>query len=301
MPLGQRLRVNLRQHRLHCANDRPFAYRIAGFPFVCIPGFPDSEDVYLTGEADEPEFSLWRAWLEPGDAVVDVGANLGLYTACACHLLHGRGAILAVEASPELAKNLKTCATLLGWRGVEIEAVAASDEAADVALFAAPSGRGTGGQTLYRDRSRNSEYVPRTVPMATLAAMVGRHPAVTLPAAVKLDIEGAEVRALRGAPDGWFAPDGPLWIVEINPGALARAGESPAGIMERFRESAFACRLLPQYPHAGGRTLPARPVAARETFSEALFYNLLAVPRGDRFAARRRRLKHCLPDASLPL
>jgi hypothetical protein len=95
-----RLRIDVRSRRLRRAAGHPFVHRTRHFPFICVPGVPDSEETFLTGEFDSWELNVLCAWLEPGDAFVDVGANLGLSTFCAHHHLRGRGMFLAIEASP---------------------------------------------------------------------------------------------------------------------------------------------------------------------------------------------------------
>jgi FkbM family methyltransferase len=293
----RRLRINVRERRLRRAGGRPFVYRVAGFPFVCVPGISDSEESFLTGEIDRLELALLRDWLVPGDAFVDLGANLGLYTFCAHHHLRGRGIFLAVEASPELARNFEVSARLLGVRDVILEQTAAGDEAKEIVFYVAPPGKSTGEQSLHPDPVRCADYVPHRVRMSPLAGIVGRHPAAARPAVVKLDIEGAEPLALRGAPAKWFTASGPLWIVEINPTALARAGSSCAAIVDRFPADAFTCWLAPQFAVTGRRNLPVRALAAGETFTDAWFYNLIAVPRAPAFAARAQRIARHLSAA----
>jgi len=77
-----RWRMHFRKQRLARAAGQPFVYTIDGFRFVCTLGISDSEEVFLTAEADVLEFAVLRRWLEPGDTFVDVGTNLGLYSFC---------------------------------------------------------------------------------------------------------------------------------------------------------------------------------------------------------------------------
>jgi FkbM family methyltransferase len=289
----RRLRYNLRKHRLRRAGRRPFVYRVNGFhgfPFVCVPGLSESEDTFLTGELDRLELALICDWLAPGDAFIDVGANLGLYTFCTHHHLSGHGTFLAIEASLELARGLKASAQLLGVRDVLIEQVAAGDAAKEIVFYVAPPGKPTGEQSLHPDPIRSADYVPHRIRMSPLTEITGRYPAAAQPAAVKLDIEGAEPLALRGAPAAWFTLSGPLWIVELNPPVLARAGSSCAAIVDFFPAAAFELQLVPQFAKTGARHLPVRPLVAGESFSDAWFYNLIAIPHGRPFAARRQRI-----------
>src|SRR4051812_25545512 len=60
--------------------SRPFVHRLAGRRLVCFPDHPDSVTQLLEGGDDLWELGLLEHWLRPGDAFVDAGANLGLYS-----------------------------------------------------------------------------------------------------------------------------------------------------------------------------------------------------------------------------
>lgn len=295
--IRNRARINHRGWHLRRAQGRPFTYRLGGIPFVCFPGIPDSEETYLTGESDELELMLLRHWLQPGDGFIDVGANLGMYSFAACHFLRGQGVFLAIEASPELHGCLEAAAKLLGCKNLTLEQMAAGDSSREIAFYIAPAGKSRGEQSLHPDPVRSADYVPCRVQMSTLAEIVHRHPSVARPAAVKLDIEGAEPLALGAAPPGWFTPTGPLVIVEINPSALARNSSSCSALVTMFPPNAFECWLFPQYGISGARHLPLRPLSGREQFTDAWFYNLIAVPLGAAFASRRERIQSILARA----
>ena len=67
-----------------------------------------ADDVYIGkslekyGEYSELEVTLWRAIVKPGDAVVDVGANIGALTAALQTLVGEAGTVYAIEPQPEL-------------------------------------------------------------------------------------------------------------------------------------------------------------------------------------------------------
>lgn len=293
-----RLRLNLRSLRLRWSDGQPFIYSLEGSPFVCVPGIPDSEDTYLAGEVDRLELTVLSQWLEPGDACVDVGANLGLYTFAACNYLGGRGVFLAIEASNELTLNLRFSAELLSLINIQFEQTAVGDAVKEVTFYSAPPGGATGEQGLYPDHARFPDFVPRRVPMSTLSEISQRLPAFVRPAAVKIDIEGAEPFALQGAPPEWLGPTGPLWIAEVNPTALERAGSSCETLVAHFLPSCFECWLSPQFARTGLRVLPVRALTPEESFSDAWFYNLIAMPKGANFTARRRRVSRILSSAT---
>lgn len=63
------------------------------------------------GVYEKEEMSLFSRTIQPGMTVVDVGANLGAYSAVALDRLQGKGWLLAIEPAEEnflwLQRNLK--------------------------------------------------------------------------------------------------------------------------------------------------------------------------------------------------
>src|SRR5687767_5059325 len=70
-----------RQIRAH--DGRPFVYDTPGNNrWVCVPESDTSVLVFTQrGRVEEAETAVCQAWLEPGDACLDVGANIGFFTA----------------------------------------------------------------------------------------------------------------------------------------------------------------------------------------------------------------------------
>jgi FkbM family methyltransferase len=293
----ERWRLHLRKKQLAGAGGKPFTYSINGFKFVCTPGISDSEEVFRTGEADGLEFDILRRWLESGDTFVDVGTNLGLYSFCAHQHLQGRARIIAIEASPKLVENLKAAAELLGLDGIHFEELAVGNEEKEVSFYEALPGMWTGMQSLVPENDRTATYTPTRVQMTTLRTLMEKYSDAGVPNLVKVDIEGAELLGLRGAPSPWLGSAGPLWIVEVNASALERFGATCRGLVSFFPEKAFDLWLSPNYSKKGSRLMPLRRLTASESFDDAWFYNLIAVPKAPIFAERRRRLEPVLAAA----
>jgi len=289
--IDRQLRLHWRHRRVRRAGARPFVHTTAGHRLVCFPDLPDSVAQYVHGGDDAWELELVRRWLQPGDAFVDAGANLGLYTHAVAGAFSGRVDVLALEASPSLAARLTAGADLLGERHVQAVAVAVGAEAGEVTFHLAKPGCTTVSQSMRMDAATAGDYEVCRLPMRSLADLVGAHLPGHDVALVKIDVEGAEPLALRGAPPAWFGADGPLWLVEINLPVLARMGFGPADVLRFFPENAFDRWLQPKYPPAGRPPPRLRPYQAAEAYDDALFYNLVAVPLGAHRASRRATLR----------
>src|SRR5262245_38631853 len=69
-------------------------------------------DIIMGGAAGyEPEsVSIFKAWIHPGDAVLDIGANVGFHTVLLSRLVGATGTVHAYEPDPDnvalLGRNL---------------------------------------------------------------------------------------------------------------------------------------------------------------------------------------------------
>lgn len=286
------LRANLCAWRIRNAGNQPFKYRLRGMPFVCFPGQPDSEYTYTLGEVDTYEFGVLRQWLLPGDAMIDVGASIGLYTIAASSVVGDSGSLLAIDASATMTSLVVETSRRLGRDRVAIETTAVGDVEKEVSFYSALPGMATCEQSLRPAKELTAYYREGRVRMSTLAEIVRKHPDVSQPALVKIDIEGAESMALQGTPGHWFSNSGPCWIIELNPRALARCETCCAAITGRFAPGDFDLWLAPHFSMDRDiRNPPPRALGSSELFADAQFYNLVAVPLGPQFASRRMRLQ----------
>ena len=83
---------------------------------------------------DEPEFNMLNKWLNKGDNVLDVGANVGHYTTRFSHLVGATGRVIAFEPVPETFELLASNAARLSVRNVTLLNVAASEKSAVVGM-----------------------------------------------------------------------------------------------------------------------------------------------------------------------
>ncbi|MGD0544562.1 MAG: FkbM family methyltransferase [Candidatus Acidiferrales bacterium] len=125
--------------------------------------------------------------VELGSVFYDVGANVGIYSLL-CSLLVGNGKVYAFEPVPRNLAYLRKHLKLNHARNVEILPFAISDKIGQAQFEIEASGlmgRLTGEGSL-------------TVATATLDSLV-ENGGMAPPDFIKMDIEGAELSALRGA------------------------------------------------------------------------------------------------------
>lgn len=169
----------------------------------------------------EPEVTAAiRDRLEPGSCFLDVGCNIGWYVLQAARVVGPTGSVIGVEASPDSAAVSAWNARLNGFTCVEIHPFGADDHAGTVQL---ERWRGTNAQFVPPGRGAG-EPAAFTTTVRTFALDEALGPLDTLDV-VKLDVEGAEARAVRGAA-ALLEQHRPVVFTEFNPGLLQTVSET---------------------------------------------------------------------------
>ena len=135
--------------------------------------------------------------LRPDDIFIDAGANIGIYTVVASRIVGPRGRVFAVEMMPETADRLRNHIHINDLQNVTVIRSALSDQRGKtVTATVAP---GKFGQASIAKSGEGCDGLSTVSVMTTtlddVAVDIGR---VRL---MKMDLEGAELSALIGAPD----------------------------------------------------------------------------------------------------
>lgn len=195
-------------------------------------------DSVVQGRFEPSEIELVSAHLGRTDVFVDVGANVGVFTCLAA----SRGVhVVAVEP---LAENLELLYANLrdnGLGDVEVFPMGLAEAPAVCTLYGAST-----GASLVAGWSNASTQVARTIAVTTLDNVLrGRFEAQRL--FVKMDIEGAEHRALLGAAETLARDPAPTWLVEVCLTENLPSGQTNphfAEVFARFRDAGYACRTV---------------------------------------------------------
>jgi len=269
--------IAARRFRLRRQGSQPFIYRREGHREVCHPDWHLSREHYChVGREDALELMLLRCWLQPGDVFLDLGANLGAFSFAALPSVGSTGRIVAVDADPFACGKLRSAFALLGSDSSRCLHAALMDRPGEATFHVSADGARSDIQSLRPDASARAKGMrPVAVPAVTLSGVSDAELRGMPPAMVKLDIEGAEQMALSACPAAWLGPSGPMWLVELNPSCLAEFGATPADVAGLFA-GGFDRWLVPKYPRRGAAGI--RRLSGDEGFSDALFYNMVALP-----------------------
>lgn len=162
--------------------------------------------IYTWGTWQEFETRLLLACLKPGDVFVDVGANIGHFTLAAARKVGATGHVYAVEATPPTMERLTRHVLMNKLENVTLCACAVADRTGTVKI-GVPQADNFGANTIRTSNGGDAWDVP----CETLDSILG----VGRVNLMKIDIEGAELLALKGAQKLLNSPSPPALILEI--------------------------------------------------------------------------------------
>jgi FkbM family methyltransferase len=224
-----------------------------------------SREIMLdTYERDEVTFV--QSTVLPGDRVVDVGANIGFYTALLGLLVGPTGRVLACEPLDAVADALAHTVTENGFDDrVTLYRVALDAHPGTILLRHAPVTVNAGAAYLAPAAALPAGHVDASVPARTLDDIVYDGPC----AFIKLDAEGAEPRILLGAVQT-LSRCRPTVLTEFNPMLLERVGGKSANDIISFMAS---------YGYVARRLRNGAAAEIIERYDESTGINVVFTPR----------------------
>lgn len=230
-----------------------------------------SGDIYigrsleLYGQWCEAEVALFAQVLKPGAVVIEVGANLGSHTVPLARMAGPEGAVFAVEMQPFLAQLLAANVALNGLGNVAVVNAGVAEE--EGVLKVPPIRYGAefnfGGISVDFLRGVEAGSRWQTVPLTPLDALVGTDRLDLL----KLDVEGFEAAALRGA-EGLISRHRPVIYLEND------HPEATPALLEILHGHGYKCYWHRSFLY-DARNHAENP---ENVFGQARCINLLAVP-----------------------
>jgi FkbM family methyltransferase len=213
--------------RLH---DEVIVNWIGGTRFVAKRGMTGVTGNIYAGLHEFADMAFVLHFLRPGDLFGDVGANIGSYTVLASGVVGCR--TVAFEPDPTTAVALE--------RNIGLNNIA---DRVDVRVSAVGEKNGEARLSIGLDTQNHivtgADATGRSVPMQTLDRAFSDR----IPILIKIDIEGYEAEALRGA-DVVLASQGLKGILSENRSTNVVKMLTGAGMTE-FAYDAFKHRLVP--------------------------------------------------------
>ncbi len=209
----------------------------------------------------EPEEEFLGRVLRHGMTFVDIGANIGSYSMPAAALVGTEGRVIAFEPASDNLAIFKETIALNNASNIILEQLALSDKSGEGKLRL-HDGANTGQHALAVEGQAG---VVESVTLTTLDDYL-EQTGIRKVDVVKLDVEGVELKVLKGAAKTLSADAPPVLIVEVSDVNASRYG-STSGELFAFLEHTGYLR----YKYSGGRLVKADTVEHRIVCENYIF------------------------------
>jgi FkbM family methyltransferase len=189
--------------------------------------------LYYLGSFEPHAIDVMRQHLKPGSTVLDVGANIGLFSIEGAKAVGPSGNVIAIEAAPSHASSVRGSASLNKLTNVEVVSVAVGDANGEATLTL-PRDTNFGMFTLGKVEGDESFKVP----VRRIDDIVGGRRIDF----IKMDIEGSEYQALLGAKE--TLKSRPPILIELNEAALNGCGSSSSQVKQLLASAGYTGRIV---------------------------------------------------------
>jgi FkbM family methyltransferase len=213
----------------------------------------------INQDYEDFELDIFERIILPGMTVLDIGANLGIYSVIGNDLVGASGTVYAFEPVPENVELLKRNLGINHARQVKIVPKAIGDKVGKMEINLAKDSIGTHTMGGSSDTSIN-------VGVETIDSYVKRNN--IKPDFIKMDIEGYEGYALRGATELLSKKNVSL-LIEFAAKLIKQCGDEPSKIAKLLLKNFKYCYIIDE------RSRELIPVTKYEELSKLENSNLL--------------------------
>jgi len=197
-----------------------YFYRVKGVGIIAVRGGTDDFYYMIPGREGDVDIFV-KSCLRVGSVFVDVGANVGYYTLIASKLVGSQGRIYSIEPVPSTATILKANVKLNNCLNVNVYEVAIWSSKGTLTLRIPGTWYGLASVSRY-----GTDIVVNSI---TLDELLKNEASIDC---IKIDVEGAELEALRGAKD--ILKRTKCLVIEISYGH--------SEILKTLQEAKFNCK-----------------------------------------------------------
>lgn len=163
--------------------------------------------------------------LKAGDTFLDIGANIGYFSMLSASIVGQTGQVLAFEPNPNNCNLLRQSATANGFNNIQLHQNAVAEKEMTI-LFTA-GGADSNGRLINPDEPIAQDKGLPSVQAVALDKVLANVDKIDL---VKMDIEGAEGRALMGM-ISLIERHLPPIVFEFNPDLIRTTSQMEAEVM----------------------------------------------------------------------
>jgi len=214
--------------------DEKISKEINGYSISFNPKNPGLEkDLFIHDLREAESTEIYTNFLDRGDQVLDIGANIGYYALLASEEVGGRGKVLAYEPVPSNVEKLRK-----NKRSNSAENIRVKDKA-------------------FSDKKEEKEIRIRNSPNLSKISKNGNHKveAVSIDSiqyseldALRMDIEGFECKVLEGGKN-FLEKDSVKLFIEVHPKKMNRYEDSSYELFwDILEENKFEVKKIVRHP-----------------------------------------------------
>jgi len=188
------------------------------------------KSLYYFGEYEKGTLYIIGELLEEGDCFVDIGANIGLMSIFAAQQVGENGSVIAFEPNPNTKKILQENIQLNDIQHVKVEELAVGSVSKNTKIYDALHINRGSASLIKPDVETDSYDIRQT----TLSEYFTPNQAIKL---IKIDIEGYELEALKGAEKVFAEMDKPpMLIVEFSSQRANTFGDDTSPLYKQLKD-----------------------------------------------------------------
>jgi FkbM family methyltransferase len=192
-------------------------------------------ELLMTKIYEKAETSVFHKFIRRGMTVLDLGANIGYFTLIAAKLVGPEGKVFAFEPEPANFSLLQRNVNINGYENVTLVQKAVSDKNGVEELYLCSDSWGHSLCSFKRDEDLIS------VPVTSLDQFFSDDIAIDF---IKMDIEGAEGKAVQGMERILGKGDVKVMIIEVHREELERQGSSFRQLWDKLTTFGFqSCEM----------------------------------------------------------
>ena len=194
---------------------------------------PVASGAVALGVYERYESEIFRSKVKPGMTIIDIGANLGYYTAIASRLTGDKGLVIAFEPEPNFFKLLSRNISRNNLNNVACFELAIAEKNGLTDLYL--SSENKGHNSIIRSEELKTSVMVKTTTLDDF--LVSQKSAKV--DIIKMDIEGAEILALEGMRET-LTKHLPLLFLEFSPHSIIKINRNPIDLLSTLRKIGYS-------------------------------------------------------------
>jgi FkbM family methyltransferase len=199
--------------------------------------FPARWGRYYPDDYEASNYIFLQQQVKTGMHIIDIGAHIGLFSACSSKLTGPTGKIICFEPTAGTFSILKQTLRLNHCDNVIARQAAVSDKEGTATFYVSHTA-GCNSNSLVKNKS-GDQLSAYDVPLVSIDSIVAEY--TIHPSLIKIDAEGAELDVLKGGIKT-FRDHQPVLILGLHPAFITQKGDSLEAIWELLTENGYQLR-----------------------------------------------------------